>query len=142
VRHLAPHALWLGHADDARNLRAVLERGITAIVDLAVNEPPIGVTREIVYCRFPLVDGAGNPPWLLRSAVETTAALIRSGVPTLVACGLGMSRSPAVAAMAVALVTGRPAEECLADVLRSAPADVSPGLWREVVAVPAKADDA
>jgi hypothetical protein len=47
------------------------------------------LTRELVYCRFPLVDGAGNPPWLLRAAVETVAGFVRAGVPTLVFCGPG-----------------------------------------------------
>jgi hypothetical protein len=138
VRPIEPHSLWLGHAGDARDPGAALAHGLTALIDLAVNEPPAAITRELTYCRFPLVDGPGNPPWLLRAAVETTARLLRDGVPTLVRCSMGMSRSPAIAAAAVSMISGRAPEECLAEVLRSGAADVSPGLWREVVAVLAK----
>src|SRR5262249_32464615 len=127
-------ALWRGHIGDARDLRGLLDVGIVALVDLALNEPPVTVTRELVYCRFPLVDGSDNPPWLLRAAVETTAALLRANVPTLVFCSGGISRTPAVAACALARVTGRSAEECLADLARDGKCDVSVTLWRDLVA--------
>ena len=58
-----------------------------------MNEPPVFFTRELVYCRFPLADGVGNDPWLLRAAITVTADLIRSGTPTMIFCGAGMSRS-------------------------------------------------
>ncbi|HJT76403.1 MAG TPA: hypothetical protein VJ739_04300 [Gemmataceae bacterium] len=135
MRSVPAQPLWLGHVGDARDLRRVLSLGIGALVDLALNEPPVTVTRELVYCRFPLLDGPGNPPWLLRLAAETTAALVRSGTPTLVFCSGGMSRSPAVAAAALALATGRPPDSCLAEVCRSGPADLSPGLWQEVTSL-------
>src|SRR3954454_1421008 len=114
MRAIPGHPLWLGHVGDARDLRRVLSAGILAVVDLALNEPPAAVTRELVYCRFPLVDGSGNPPWLLRSAVEAVAGLVRSGTPTLVYCGAGMSRTPAVAAAALSRAVGVPAAEALA----------------------------
>ena len=85
------------------------------------------MTRELVYCRFPLVDGPGNPPWLLRAAVETVAGLLRDDVPTLVGCGAGLSRSPCIAGAAIARIRSCPADEGLAIALGSAPADVSPG---------------
>jgi protein-tyrosine phosphatase len=113
----------------------VLAAGILAVVDLALNEPPLSFTREMAYCRFPLVDGSGNPPWLLRSAVETVAGLLRAGIPTLVYCGAGMSRSPCIAAAAIMLLRGCPPAEALAVALRSGPSDVSPALWLEVQAV-------
>jgi hypothetical protein len=40
-----------------------------------------------------------------------------------------MSRSPALAAVAVDLVSGEPAEEVLKRLLIGRPGDVSPGLW-------------
>jgi protein-tyrosine phosphatase len=127
--------LWLGHAGDVRDLRAVLEAGILAVVDLALSEPPAAVTRELVYCRFPLVDGPGNPLWLLRAAVEAVAGLVRSGTPTLVYCGVGVSRTPAVVAAALSRACDLPPAEALALVTRGGAADVSPGLWRELQAV-------
>ncbi len=134
MRQIQPYLFWLGHVGDARDLRRLLAMEFVAVVDLALNEPPLSVTRELVYCRFPLVDGAGNPPWLLRLAIETTARLIRTEARTLLFCGAGMSRSPAIAAAALSLVSGRTPDECLADVLQGGTGDVSPGLWREVVA--------
>src|SRR5437762_10331754 len=132
MRQISGTTLWLGHVGDMRDLRAVLSAGITAAVDLAINEPPATVTRELVYCRFPLLDGAGNPPWLLRLAVETVAGLLRSKTRTLVYCGAGMSRSPTIAAAAVAQVRACCIADALASVVQSGAADVSPALWEEV----------
>jgi protein-tyrosine phosphatase len=132
MRQVPGHPLWLGHVGDASDLRAVLAAGIAALIDLALNEPPLRVTRELVYCRFPLFDGPDNPPWLVRTAVDVVAHLVRSGTPTLVFCAAGMSRTPAIAAGALSLLLGCPAGEALSLVAACGPADVSPGLWREV----------
>jgi hypothetical protein len=132
MRPIPGFSLWLGHAGDLRDLRAVLSTGILAVVDLALSEAPAAVTRELVYCRFPLVDGSGNPPWLLRAAIDCVAGLLRSDTPTLVACGAGMNRSPVIAAAAIARVRHGPPLEALLLVAESGPVDVSPGLWNEV----------
>jgi protein-tyrosine phosphatase len=135
MRQITDVPLWLGHVGDARDLRTLLSTGILAVVDLALNEPPATVTRELVYCRFPLLDGSGNPPWLLRAAVDCIAGLIRSQTPTLVFCSSGMSRSPAVTAAAIARVQGCSPAEALVWLSQSGPSDVSPGLWSEVQAI-------
>jgi protein-tyrosine phosphatase len=129
-----PYPLWIGHAGDARDSRAVLAADLVAVVDLALAEVPAVLPREVAYCRFPLVDGPGNPPWLLRVAVAAVASLLRSEAPVLVACGAGMSRAPCVAAAAIATITGRSLDECLTLVSGGGAHDVSPGLWRELVA--------
>jgi hypothetical protein len=135
MRQISGYSLWLGHIGDARDLKTVLAADIVVIVDLAVNEAPANVTREVAYLRFPLVDGAGNPPWLLRGAVQAVSHLVRSGVPSLVYCSTGHSRSLCVAGAAIAEVKGVPPAEGLALVAGSGPADVSPGLWKDVQAV-------
>ncbi len=84
--------------------------------------------RELVRLRFPLSDGGDNPSWLLRLAAESVAALVRSGVPVLVCCSAGMSRSVCVTAVGVALAESRPLAETLVSVVGSGPVDVSPGL--------------
>ena len=132
MNQVLPHSLWLGHAGEARDFRALFGAGIQAVVDLAAEEPPSQPPRELIYCRFPVVDGEGNPYELLRLAVDTVAALFRAQVPTLVLCSMGMSRAPAVAAAALALVRQERPEKCLEEVLAHHPSDVSPGLWREV----------
>src|SRR5262245_35991321 len=132
MRRIPRYPLWLGHAGDVRDVRGLLAAGIVAVVDLAIHDAPASVGRELVYGRFPIVDGLGNPPWLLRAAVEMVAGLIRDDVPTLVGCGVGLSRSPCIAGAAIARVRGCSADEGLAVAVGSSPADVSPGLWAEV----------
>lgn len=129
---LAPYSLWLGNVGDIRDLRRVLAEGVRAVIDLAANEPPAFVTREIVYCRFPLLDGAGNPPWIVRAAVQMLVELLEAHVPTLVYCGAGMSRSPAIVAAALTRLNHRPLDDNLTDVLDAHAADVSSALWSEV----------
>jgi protein-tyrosine phosphatase len=109
--------------------------GIRAVVELADSEPFATLPRELIRCRIPLTDGSGNPPWLVRFAVKSVAALLRAGVPTLVCCGGGMSRSVCIAAGGLALAEGRALGDALAAVAGSGPADVSAGLLVEVQAV-------
>lgn len=132
MRRISGYALWLGHAGDVRDIPGLHAAGIVAVIDLAIKEAPVPASRELVYGRFPLVDGPGNPPWMLRAAVEMVAGLIREGVPTLVGCGIGLSRSPCIAGAAIARVRGCPNGEGLAMAIGSAPADVSPALWADV----------
>ena len=131
MRQVGEYPLWIGTARDARDIRAVLDADIEAVVDLAMEEPPVALTRELIYLRFPLLDGEGNPVWLLRSAVVAVSQLIAARVPTLVACSAGMSRSPCLVASAIAMAEGRPMASVLATLPR--PLDVSPRLHRELV---------
>lgn len=130
MRQVGDHPLWIGTARDARDMRAVVNAGIEAIVDLAAEELPVQPTRDLVYLRFPLLDGDGNDPVRLRVMLDGVIALVRGRVPTLVACGMGMSRSLAVAAVAFATAHGW----SLADVLKltPGPGDVSPPLLWEL----------
>ena len=133
MRSISPYSLWIGNVGDVQRVANLIELGIMAVVDLAANEPVAVLPREFVYCRFPLLDGAGNERWMLRAAIETISELLRDNVPTLVACSAGMSRSPAVAAAAIARFDSRDPNECLMECVEGGPADVSPLLWRDVV---------
>lgn len=126
------YELWLGSVVDARDVRAILNCGITAVVDLAINELPIVYPRDIVYCRIPLLDGQGNSTTSLRLAIRAATSLLAGNVPTLVFCSLGMSRTPVIAAAAISLQEGILLEQSLPRVLRDRPADVSPTLLSEV----------
>jgi protein-tyrosine phosphatase len=132
MRQVSGRALWLGHAGDLRDARAVLAAGVEAVIEVAASEPMAPLPRGLVRCRFPLADGGDNPPWLLRLAVESVAALLRAGVPTLVACSAGLSRSVGIAAAAVALAAGRPLAESLREVVGTGPADVSPAMFAQL----------
>jgi hypothetical protein len=95
MHQIKPHLLWIGHAGDGRDIPAIIDTGIRAIVQLAMEEPPLLPPRDLIFCRFPLLDGTGNDPVLLRLAIHAVAILQRSRIATLVCCGGGMSRSPA-----------------------------------------------
>jgi protein-tyrosine phosphatase len=136
VRQVSPYWLWLGHAGDGRDFRAIYDAGIRAVVQLALEEPALQPPRDLVYCRIPLLDGSGNADDALFLAVRTVADLLRRRVPALVCCGAGMSRAPAVGAAALALVEQAPPEDCLRRLAEQHhPTDVTPGLWNEVLQV-------
>jgi protein-tyrosine phosphatase len=130
---IPPYQLWLGHAGDGRDLRQIYAAGIRALVELAAEEAPAPTPRDLIVCRFPLVDGSGNDPAVLGLALRTVAGLLERNIPTLLCCGAGMSRAPAFAAGALALVTGQHPEDCLQQLVAHRPADVMPALWAEIV---------
>jgi uncharacterized protein YndB with AHSA1/START domain len=132
MNQVKPYQLWIGHAGDARAFQEAADRGIRAIVQLGLADPPLQPPRELVYCRIPLLDGCGNDPAVLRLAIDSVAALLREATPTLVCCGAGMSRSPVIVAAAISQVEHANLEECLKRVAEHHPADVSPGLWEDV----------
>lgn len=134
MRQIKPYAVWVGHAGSAPDQTALGRNQILAVVDLAIDEAPRVYGRETIVCRFPLTDGAGNDPALIQAAVATVAGLIRTHTRTLVYCSMGLSRSPSIVAGGLALATGRSPVECLAEVTRDAPADVSPSTWGQVQA--------
>lgn len=141
MREILPGLLSVGNAFDARDLKSVLTHRIHAIIDLAMEEPPIAVTRELIYCRFPLIDGQGNSPVVIEAAIRTALLLVSAKVPSLVSCGGGMSRSPAIAAAVVARTAQISPDEAMKKIAASGPHDVSPGLWQEVKHVLAAAKD-
>jgi protein-tyrosine phosphatase len=132
MREVIPKVLWIGNAKEARDVKAVLGLGITAVVDLAMEETPILFPRDVAYCRFPLVDGAGNTPALIEAAIATTVSFIRGKVPALVACDGGMSRSPAIVAAALAAIEETSPEQALERVAAAGPHDISTTFWKEV----------
>ena len=135
MREVVPQLLWIGSAADARDWRRLMQQGIAAVVDLAIEEPSAQLPHEMVYCRVPLVDGGENASLRMIAAVQTVALLLEERVPTVVACGAGMSRAPAVVAVAAALVSGLTPDECLNNIATHAPHDVSATLWRDLLAV-------
>ena len=135
MNQIQPYPLWLGHSGEGQDYTTIFDTGIKALVQLAAEEPPLQPPRELLYCRFPLLDGAGNRAELLFLAVSTVATLMKMRVPTLVICGAGMSRSPAVTAAALAMVHHEPPEKYLESVLEHHHADVSPGFWNEITSL-------
>jgi protein-tyrosine phosphatase len=132
MRAIIPQCLWIGNAVEARDVTSVLEMGIEVVIDLAIEEKPIQFPREIAYCRFPLLDGSGNKSDFLQAAVESTARFVAANRPTLICCGAGMSRSPAVAAKVLSRLRGCTAQDALLEIADHGPHDVSPLFWSEL----------
>lgn len=134
MKQITPYPLWVGHAGEGRNFRRLFDAGIHAVVDVAVEEAPTTLPRELIYLRIPLVDGTGNPARILTFAVQTLATLVRAHVSTLVMCGAGMGRAPAVAAAALSIVHQQTPEDALKEVIHQSAHDVAPGFWTELIA--------
>ncbi|WP_417385861.1 dual specificity protein phosphatase family protein [Gimesia sp.] len=132
MREILPSLLWIGNTRDTHDVKNVLDLGIAAVIDLALEEPAVPLTRDMIYCRLPIIDGAENQPVVLISAVKIVARLIREEVPTLVACSAGMSRSPAIVAAALSQVRETDFETELKLIAAHHPADVAPGLWNDL----------
>jgi protein-tyrosine phosphatase len=135
MNQILSYPLWLGHAGESRDFQKIFDLGVKVLVQLAAEEPSLQTPRELVFCRFPLLDGSGNRSELLFLAVSTVASLIKMRVPTLVTCGAGISRCPAVAAAALSMIYHEPPESYLEKVLEHHHGDVSPGFWKEITSL-------
>ncbi len=134
MTELAPELLWLGVVHESRDLRRLYELGVEAVVDFAASEKPAVLGRDMVYCRLPISDGMGNPRPLLKLAVQAVEQLLRAGRPTMVVCGAGLSRSPAIVSVAWARVRGDAPETVLKEIAARHQCNVSPGFWSELLA--------
>ncbi len=141
MKQIEPHLIWIGHIGDARDVATILDNGIEVLVQLAIEETPVAVPRDLVSVRIPIYDGPNNNRSNLRLVIQVVADLIRRRRPTLVCCSAGMSRSPAIAAIALAIVERKDPMECLTAVRAFVPTDVSPGLWHDLVQLNSTATD-
>jgi hypothetical protein len=133
VHEIIPGRLWVGNSRDARNAKALLDAGVNAVVDLAVEETPASLPREIVYLRFPLVDGSSNSQALLLATIRSVANLLGdTSFMTAVCCGAGLSRAPSIAAAVLAMINDDSPESSLERIRLSVACDVSPSFWADV----------
>jgi protein-tyrosine phosphatase len=132
LREVIPSQLWIGGVGDIVDPRSLYESGVEAILHLAASTLPTKLSREIVYCRVPIIDGAENSPERLKFVIETGVMLVKNKVPTLIACSAGMSRSPSITAAVLSVIQQKSADEVLEEILKDSPADVSPVLWEAV----------
>ncbi len=132
MRQVADRRLWLGHVGDLRDPRSLLSAGIEAVIELADNEVFATLPRDLIRCRFPLSDGGENPPWLMRLAADSIAALLTAGIPTIVCCSCGLNRSVCIAAAGMAIAESLTLDEAVKIVVGAGPADVSVRLFDEL----------
>ena len=135
IREVETGLLYTGDAGSARDLKQLYDREFSAVVDLAADEPPAVLGRDLIYCRFPLSDDGSNRDALIASALVCLNALLERDLRTLLACGAGMSRSPVLAAAAIAMRSGEPLPDCLARLAARAPVDVPPTFFAAVARV-------
>jgi protein-tyrosine phosphatase len=135
MREILLNQLWIGNAGDGGDPERLLQAGVVAAINLAAEEPSPVLPRSIIYCHFPLTDGAPDDPTILRVAIQTVVSLLRNRIATLVYCGAGMSRSPAIVAAALSIFQGGSPDEKLKEVVAGHPHDVSPYLWEAVCSV-------
>jgi protein-tyrosine phosphatase len=135
MNQVEPFPLWIGHKGDWTDFRRVFDLGIEALIQLAAEELPPQSPRNLICCHFPLLDGTGNRATVLSLAIHIVATLIKNHVPTLIACGAGMSRSPAIAAVGLAVAHQESPEKWLKRVVECHPSDVSPGFWSEITGI-------
>jgi protein-tyrosine phosphatase len=135
MNQIQPYVLHVGHGGDGQDFKALFGAGVRAVVQLAWEDAPVLLPRELIVCRIPLSDGPGNRPELLRLAIATILQLLHEQVSVLVCCGSGVSRAPALSAAALARYTGKPLSACLQEVTRHRHADVQPGLYEDLEAI-------
>ena len=132
MREILPIQLWIGNAGDGRDPKRLLQAGVVAVINLAAEEPSPVLPRSMIYCHFPLVDGLQEDQGTLDVAIQTVVTLLKKEIPTLVYCGAGMSRSPAVVAAALSIVQRGSPEDKLKGIVGGHSHDVSPHLWEAV----------
>jgi protein-tyrosine phosphatase len=132
VREVIPGTLWVGDAGDLRKPAALEQAGVRAVVQVALSEPIPQLSRELLVAHIPLLDGPGNSSSMIAAALDMVVSLIRSCTPTLICCSGGMSRSPAIAAGALAIANGIDLSEALQRIIENRPHDLSHAVWDSV----------
>jgi protein-tyrosine phosphatase len=132
MREILSNRLWIGNVGDSRSAGCLLQAGVAAVINLAAEELSPTLPRSMIYCHFPIMDGVQDEPGILDVAIQTLVLLLKNEVPTLVYCSAGMSRSPALAAAALAILQGGSPDERLKQMVAGQPHDVSPQLWEAV----------
>lgn len=105
------NGLFLGTLEDAGNSSLLDEQGISAIVSLTYTEPEDGFPEDKTVSRWPMMDGPQNSREQFEQAVAVVEAHLDQETGVLVHCSAGASRSPAVAATALALYSRLELEE-------------------------------
>lgn len=97
------NGLFVGTLEDAGNKSILDEHGVSAVVSLTHAEPGSGFPEDKTVTRWPMMDGPQNSQEQFEQAVADVEAYLLQETEVLVHCSAGASRSPAVAATALAL---------------------------------------
>ncbi len=127
--------IWLGNTSDLRDIRSVLKHGVTAIIDLAIEDPLPTIPRATTYCRFMITDDGENNPANIHAAILAASAFVSGGHVAAICCSAGLSRSPSIAAATMSYISGDSPTATLELVSAVKHIDVNPAFWNQVVDV-------
>jgi atypical dual specificity phosphatase len=128
--------LFVGTTADATDESTLRAHDITVIVSLTASSPTENVSPEVTLVEVPMMDGPRNSREAFETAVDAVESRLAAGDRTLIHCSAGASRSPAVAAAALALHRDGELKTALQQVLNRRPeADPHDALIRQAHAV-------
>lgn len=96
--------IFVGTVSDAEDGSLLRDHGIDVVVSLTHNDPDTGTVDRV---DVPMLDGPQNEYSAFADAAETVVKRREAGERVLIHCSAGASRSPAVAAAAMARRTDR-----------------------------------
>jgi len=127
--------LFVGTLDDATDSHRLEKDEITTVVSLTHETPDLSAQTLDIYS-IPLIDGPQNSRDQFTKAVKETVTALTDGERVLVHCAAGASRSPTVAATALALVQELDLEDAIQQVAdRREAVDPHEALLRQAVHV-------
>jgi len=100
--HVA-ESLFVGTIEDAGTGPLLENHGIELVVSLTHSPPDGGFPESVSVKQVPLTDGPQNDQAQFSEAVDVLVSAVESGEAVLVHCSRGASRSPSVAATALAI---------------------------------------
>jgi predicted protein tyrosine phosphatase len=128
--------LFVGTIADAGDESLLEGHAVDRVVSLTHTDPETGFPATVSVVEAPMKDGPRNERARFESAVEATLAGLRSGENVLVHCSRGASRSPSVAATAIAVSRDVGIQAAFEQVAASrAECDPHPALVRRAVSV-------
>jgi protein-tyrosine phosphatase len=95
--------LFVGTVEDAGNKALIREYSIATVISLTHSEPDGGFPSDLTIKNVPMIDGPRNDQQRFAQGVTNVLSCLETGDNILVHCSAGASRSPAVAATALAL---------------------------------------
>ncbi|WP_246986898.1 dual specificity protein phosphatase family protein [Halorientalis marina] len=108
--------LFVGTTNEAGNEVLLRECGVDRVVSLTHGGPETGFPSGVSIDKVPMKDGPRNERDRFESAVEEVLSGLCSSDSVLVHCSRGASRSPAVAATALAIHRGISIDEAFKQV--------------------------
>jgi len=95
--------LYVGSLADAGDTALLQENSINRIVSVTYGDPETGYPDSATVSQYPMMDGPRNEREVFAKAVEQVLMGLDQNETILVHCSRGASRSPSIAATAVAL---------------------------------------